>query len=213
VKALRRAAELKITDPLLLSWWRGGLAHTLLDRGQYDDAEREARIVLGLREKALPADHPEVAQAVQVLAYIHMMLLKNEEAESLYTRSLSLFERGCGLDHPAVGRLLSEAGSLSINVSQFNVAESRLERACRILETAFGPDHSELIDILSNRGFALTELGRLDDAEPVLRRAVALAEKIDGLDKPRTALALGRLARVFQKKGKVETQPRKPSDQ
>ena len=174
--ALKRAAELKIIDPLLLSYWREGLAHTLLDRGQYDDAKREARIVPDLAaEKALPrADHFEVeAKACAVLAYIQMMQLSRIGGGgiTLYLRSQSLFDsRGSGRDHPAVGRLLSRSGGdlsdKGLSVRCGTEAEPILERSdCRILETAaLGPDHAGI-----NRYPEQSRLRRLTQLETVGR--------------------------------------------
>ncbi len=197
---LKRAAEQKITDPLQLSWWHGGLASTLLNLGKLVDAEREVRIVLALRAKALPADHPSLVDDLRGLADICVRLDKDEEAAALYRRALTIHDRGPGRDAPWFGRLLCEFGYLALKRDRVAEAEPVLERARRVLENALGPANPELFSVLINLGHALTKLERFDNAERVLRRALALAEQTDGPGQPRTNDALSRLAYVLRRK-------------
>ncbi len=161
--ALKRASEQKITDPLCLSYWRAGLAHTLLDLDKLDDAEREARAVLELRARALPAGHPNQAHDLKTLADILSKIDKDDEADALYRKAQSIFERALGPDDPSLGRLLSESGYLALKRDRDAEAARLLERARQILENAFGPDNPELIGVLVSLGHTLTKLERFDD--------------------------------------------------
>ena len=192
-----------------------GLTHALQEQGRFPDAERQAHLVLELREKALPPDHRERADIIETLAFVCMKQDKHDEAEALYRKALAIYERGSGLDHPAVGRVLKNLSYFLLGRERHAEAEPLLERSCGILETAFGPDSPELIEPLTNRGLALGRLKRFEEAEPVLRRAMALAEKTDGAGEPRTVDILLNLAYVLREKGQdaeaneLEARPRR----
>ncbi len=216
--ALKGASEKKISDPLLLAWLHEGLGYVLFNRGQISDAERERRIVLELREKALPADHAETVKAMRWLASACMRQEKYDEAEKLLGRASAIMERRSSTDHPEFGWTLFDTGHLAILRGQNADAVPLLERACRVLETAFGSDNPDLIDYLDNLGYALAELERFEEAEAIDRRALKLAETVDGMGGPKTANALARLLFVLRKQGKdaeadeLEARPRRVPD-
>lgn len=58
--------------------------------------------ILGLRERALGTDHPDVAHSLYDIAELLEGEAKLDEAEVYYQRALSIWERAYETDHPYV---------------------------------------------------------------------------------------------------------------
>src|SRR5262245_57784266 len=69
--ALKQLDSGKLRDePLVEAAVRATIASTLQSLARYDQAEANARRALELRRRALPADHKDIADSLNVLAVI-----------------------------------------------------------------------------------------------------------------------------------------------
>jgi tetratricopeptide (TPR) repeat protein len=83
-------------EPTLLN----NLADLYRAQGRYADAEPLYKRSLAIREKALGADHPDVATSLNNLANLYRAQGRYADAEPLYKRALAIRERVLGPDHP-----------------------------------------------------------------------------------------------------------------
>jgi tetratricopeptide (TPR) repeat protein len=74
--------------------------HLALLQGREEQAASLLQRALSIREQALGADHPDVAQTLQHLAELSQKQGKPEQAETLYSRALAIREQVLGADHP-----------------------------------------------------------------------------------------------------------------
>jgi uncharacterized protein HemY len=72
------------------------------DRDKYDQAEPLLKRALNLREKALGAEHPDVACSLESLGMLRLRQKNHAEAERLMKRVLSIYEIDLGPNHPQV---------------------------------------------------------------------------------------------------------------
>ena len=77
------------------------------DQRKYPEAEGLLKRALVIREKALGANHPDVAQTLNILASLYRAQGKYSEAEGLYKRALAIREKALGANHPDVGQTLN----------------------------------------------------------------------------------------------------------
>jgi hypothetical protein len=61
---------------------------------------------VGISEKALGVEHPDVATSLNKLAGLYRVQGQYAEAEPLYQRSLAIREKALGPEHPTVANLL-----------------------------------------------------------------------------------------------------------
>ncbi|MEK7484410.1 MAG: tetratricopeptide repeat protein, partial [Planctomycetota bacterium] len=85
---------------------------TLYQQGKYEKAIEFGQISLKLREKHLPADHPDVANSLNNLALLLQAKGDYEGAEPLYRRALEIYEKKLGNDHPSVAGSLNNLAGL-----------------------------------------------------------------------------------------------------
>ena len=78
---------------------RSGLAAVLQRAGRLQDAEREYRAALAIRERHAGPRHPELAAGIVNLATVLDEQGRHAEAGPLYRRALALLA-GVAADHP-----------------------------------------------------------------------------------------------------------------
>ena len=71
-----------------------------------------------IKERALGADHPGVAETLGNLANVYDSQGKYADAEGLYKRALAIFEKAFGADHPDVAMALQNLAGVYENARQ-----------------------------------------------------------------------------------------------
>ena len=79
---------------------------------QYAKAEPLCNRALAIREKALGAEHPDVATSLSNLASTYESMKQYAKAEPLYKRSLAIWGKKLGADHLDVATRLDNLAGL-----------------------------------------------------------------------------------------------------
>ena len=98
-------------------------------QGKYAEAEPLYRRALAIREKALGAEHPDVAIAFNNLATLYRAQGKYAQAEPLYRRSLAIKEKALGPEHPSVATTLENYAALLRKMNRDDEADKLEARA------------------------------------------------------------------------------------
>lgn len=145
----------------------------------YQSGDHKAAIVsferaLGLLQKRLGKNHPDVAAALNNLALLHYSRGNYDAAEPLYERSLKIDEQILGPDHTGVATDLNNLALLYKKQGDLEKAEPLLKRALDIKEKNFDPGHPSLVTGLKNYASVLKSMGRGEEAETYDARASVL---------------------------------------
>ena len=116
----------------------------LYNQGKHAEAIGIAERALDLAERLYGADHLDVGQSLNNLAFLYDALGRYAEAEPLYQRALAIAERALGPDHPKVGTALNNLAMLYRAQGRYHEAEPLLRRGVLIAEKALGSDHSDV---------------------------------------------------------------------
>jgi len=143
----------------------------LRNAGRYDDAVPLAERALAILEKALGAEHPNVATALNSLATLYANKGDYERAEPLYQRALTILEKALGAEHPDVATALNNLAALYAYKGDYARAEPLYQRALAITEKALGAEHPDVATSLSNLATLYEAKGDLVRAVQVSRRA------------------------------------------
>src|ERR1051326_6301612 len=170
--------------------------------GQFSEAIAWAHGLCVLREKALGADHPDVATSLISLAGLYREQGHYGDAEPLYRRSLAIYEKALGPDHPYVATSLNNLAELYNAQGRHGDAEPLYQRSLAIYEKALGADHPDVATSLNNLAELYRAQGRYGDAEPLYRRSLAIHEKALGADHPDVAASLNNLAELYRAQGR-----------
>src|SRR5215831_2077948 len=168
-------------------------------QGKYAEAEPLYKRALGIREKTLGPDHPDVASSLNSLAALYRAQGKYTEAEPLYQRALMIRERALEPDNPGTAMSLNGLALLYSAQRKYTEAEPLYQRALMMREKALGPDHRDVATSLNNLALLYYAQGKYVEAEPLYKRALAIREKGLGPRHPDVAESMENYAALLRK--------------
>jgi CHAT domain-containing protein/Tfp pilus assembly protein PilF len=171
-------------------------------QGNYQEAEGLYKRALTIKEKALGANDPSVAQTLNNLANVCYKQGRYQEAEELYKRALSMREKALGTSHPDVAETLNNLGNLYEEQGKHQGAEGLHKRALAIREKALGATHPLVANSLMNLAIVYEVQYQYQEAEGLYKRALSIQEKALGATHPLVARTLTNLANAFRSQGK-----------
>ena len=148
----------------------GELGRALAHGGRFAEAEPVFRETLALADRVYPADHPELARAVNNYALVQHDLGRYEAAEPLYRRAAELEKRQGSVF------VRGNQALLLIDLGRYGEAAA----VCREIlaeQRAAPPDPLATADALEYLAMALQGDGRLAAAEAATRRSLALRQR------------------------------------
>ena len=169
--------------------------------GKYAEAIPLAQRALELREQALEATHPGVAQSLNILAELYRNQGQYARAEPLFKRSLAIYEKAFGPNHLYVAASLNNLAELHRNQGQYALAEPLSKRSLAIYENALGPNHPSVAVSLNNLAAVLRDAGDYGGARPLYERGLKINEEALGPTHPDVAMSLNNLALLLQDTG------------
>jgi CHAT domain-containing protein/tetratricopeptide (TPR) repeat protein len=175
---------------------RAGRVDELLGRGEYGQAEAEARLLLAEAEASGGSDALEAAIAIDRLVEALWRGGKagEQETEALARRALRIKEALLGPDHVEVGRSLHHLARVHGDRGDYARARPLYERSLAIRERALGPEDPEVARALQNLAILLKNLGHYDESRALHERALAIRRARLGPDHPEVAQSLHSLA-------------------
>ncbi len=179
--------------PLAEGDLRNNLAGVTYMTGDYAAAAVLYGEALALREAALGAGHPRVADSLNNLAGVRFALGEYDESTRLYNRALVLQDQAFGPEHPQVATTLSNLALVYESTGAYSEAIRLLTRAIAIKESALGPDHPQLANGLSNLALVYQATGAHEESARLFMRALALQERALGPDNTQVADSLHNL--------------------
>jgi tetratricopeptide (TPR) repeat protein len=176
--------------------------------GKYDEALPFAERALEIRERLLGPEHPDVAVAIDGLAFVYTYRGEFVKASALFQSSLDIREKALGKDHSKTADSLNNVAEIYYYQGKHKEAEPFLKRALDIREKALGKDHPKIADSLHYLAGGYQAQARYDEAEPLFKRALDITEKALGNDHSETGARLNSLANLYVAQGKYnEAEP------
>jgi len=195
-------------QPLVQARLMDTMGTVYIGLGLFKDAEPLIASALAIREKALPANHSDLAESLVSLAELDRQQGKYSDAESLFKRALAIQEKAHGPDNPEVAPRLNDLALTYFAQGKYSEAEPLYKRALAIQEKAHDPANFVMATILNNLALLYWNQGKYAEAEPLYKRSLAILEKALGPDHPNVATCLSNLADVLRDQGKyAEAEP------
>ncbi len=123
----------------------------LIERMQFRLMEEKYRRFLEILEKSYGLEHPDVAEAMELLGMVFADQKRHAEAETLYQKAFSIKENAFGPDDPKIFPLALKLAVFYRNREDYDKAEIFLQRALDVLQKHSNfeigkADHSELME-------------------------------------------------------------------
>jgi tetratricopeptide (TPR) repeat protein len=177
---------------------------TLIKEGQYEKARQLAQAILHRRGKSLGPEAPELADNLQRLANVEILLQHRLKAIDHYQRALQIREKVFGPEAPKTADTLARLGRAYTEVGAYDKALPMVERSLAIREKVLGPDSPETAGSLAILANLKRQVGAHAQALSLAQRALQIREKTLGPDHPITADTLDLLAQIYQQQGAVD---------
>lgn len=178
------------------------LGAILATGGRYEEAEREIRHVLEVRETTLGDRHPDTSTSRVTLGNLLDAQGRHEEAETILLRAIAALERELGARHPEVATSRNALAGVYFGLGRYEDAEAQLRQILDILEATLDPAHPRLAGMRTNLVAVLRAQGQYDDAEAEQRSALLSLERALGAEHPRLGIARTFLASVVEDQGR-----------
>jgi len=146
----------------------------LMNVGRYVEAKRMMEEALRIRRVVYGEEpHPELAESLYNIGYLHFEMDEPEKAIPYYQRTLAIEEKLYVPDHVEIATTLNNLGGALLLCDRYDEALHALSRALIIQQAELPPEHSNIA--VTRRNLGLTYLGqnKLAEAEQQLRLAVA----------------------------------------
>ncbi|MCI5128964.1 MAG: tetratricopeptide repeat protein, partial [Candidatus Electrothrix sp. AUS3] len=157
-----------------------------LKNENFKEAVSVLRSYLGVMEKTLGQDHPEIALLYSSFAFFYLSQGDYKKAAPLIQRALHIKEKTLGKNHPSVAITLNNLALMHILQEHYDEAESLYQRSLNIVSKSFGNDHPQVAAALNNLAELYKIQGRDEEANSLHQRAAAIQKA--GNDKKTTAL-------------------------
>lgn len=151
------------------------LGNIARERGEHRQALDYLTEALAIQERE-SSDARALAHVLHDLANVYGRLGDLDQAESHFTRALTLLENALGKTHPDLKGPLIGLGNVDRDRGALGRAESRYQRALTLMRDHFGDEHPEVAVALFNLGNIQKDLGHLEIAEQQYRQALVIRE-------------------------------------
>ncbi|HVR61681.1 MAG TPA: tetratricopeptide repeat protein, partial [Polyangia bacterium] len=165
----------------LQAWLLNDLAMIYDVEGRLREALEANQQALALKEKVLPAEHPDIATSLGNIALILQNLKRNQEALQFIDRAISILEKTLGSQHPDLATQFSNRGELLNALGRPTDARASFERALAIWELELGGENPNLAYALTGIGQSYLDDGDAQKAVAPLERALRIREAKENL--------------------------------
>ncbi len=174
------------------------IGHVYRNLGLYDQGIEQLEQAVGIRERVLGPEHPDVAESLTLLAEVQVQQKRNDVAERNLQRALAIY-RSSGAGHEAaVARTSTTLALLKYDAGDIDSAEPLIRKALAIREKLFGQDHPRVAESLNDLALMMHASGRYDEGERLFRRAKGIQERVLGPEHPALATTLQNYAGLLR---------------
>ncbi|MBN2170535.1 MAG: serine/threonine protein kinase [Candidatus Krumholzibacteriota bacterium] len=194
-----------LTDqPAMRAELRRILGDTYVGLGLYDLGEAHLRAALDEKRLLHGASHPDVAQALNNLSYLHKKRGELEAAEALSRQGLAIFRERLDPSDPRITANLNSLAAIVHDQGRYAEAESLYAEALTRSRTLQPANEALVAEILNNLGTLDIDQGRYAEAEPRLRECLAINRRLHGERHPSIAITTSNLGLVFKQLDRLD---------
>ena len=179
------------------------LGKVLETRAAYPDAITVMREALVLHTAISPAS-ADVAAAATQLGNDYFYAGDYANADSLFTRSLTVARALYGAHHPLVADALINIGAVQFQRGEWKVAERYDRDGLAIIQRVYGDNDPRTAAALTMLSRALVAEQKYDEAFPLAQQALTIRERVFGTVSPQAASTVNELGIMALRAKKYE---------
>jgi tetratricopeptide (TPR) repeat protein len=153
------------------------LGWTKRKQAKYNEALSYYEKALEIRQKTLPAVHPDLAMSNNNIGDAYKGLGENSKALLYYEKGLQMRQEIFSSDHPDLATSYNNIGDLYNDMTEYTKALSFYEIALRMRQKCLPPNHPDLGTSNNNIGDAYCNLGEYSQTLPYYQKALEIGQK------------------------------------
>jgi len=165
--------------------------------GRYGEALEYYEKCKKIREKVLPADHPDLAKICNNIGLIHSEMRRYNEALEYLDKSRSIMEKVLPADHPDLATIYNNIGTIYDSMRRYNEALEYYENCRKIREKVLPADHPDLATIYNNIGSIYGKMGKYNEALEYYENCRKIREKALPADHPDLAIIYNNIGDTY----------------
>ncbi|CAF1266407.1 unnamed protein product [Adineta steineri] len=169
--------------------------------GDYEQAIEYYRKALGIWEKTLPVNHPNLAVSYSNIGGVYDSMGEYEKALSFYEKSLAIREKTLPAEHPSLATSYNNLGSIYNNMKEYLKALSFYEKALEIFEKTLPENHPSLAISYDNVGEVYRQIGKYEKALSFYETALEIFRKTLPINHPSLAITYNNIALMYDNMG------------
>jgi tetratricopeptide (TPR) repeat protein len=204
VVALRKALVQgkEVREAYAASFALHRLAASLQAREKYREAQVLLEKVLEVRRKVLGAEHPDIAQGCNDIAFNLDGQERYGEAEEFYRKALAVCRNTLGEDNLHTAQTYHNAAWNLNAQGKYREAAEGYRKALEVRRKVLGEDHPDTATSYGSVAANLNDQGQHAAAESGLRKALDIVRKALGEEHPDTATSYGNIAANLNAQGR-----------
>jgi tetratricopeptide (TPR) repeat protein len=177
------------------------LGEVLYEEGDFENAERNYRQALALRQKLFGDEHPDVILSLRQLAQLYVMRNEFAKGEKAYEEVLALQKKTFGEEHPEIASSLHGLALARGMQGDFAASQALEEQALAMRRKLYPAEHLALAESLNQLGTLAAVRGELAEAGSLLDTALTMLKKLERTNSLEAVSVLWALGWVRQQAG------------
>jgi tetratricopeptide (TPR) repeat protein len=145
-------------------------------QGEYEEAIRFYEKALEIRRKALPLNHPDLAESYNNIGLVYNNMGEYSKALSFDEKALEIRQKTLPPNHPDLAESYNNIGSVHNNIKKYSKALSYHEKALEIRQKTLPPNHPKLAETYYNIGLVYENMGDHSKALSFCKQAVEIGQ-------------------------------------
>ncbi|MCJ1312481.1 hypothetical protein MMC25_006155 [Agyrium rufum] len=157
-----------------------------------------------LIEKSASIDDLKIPQLMNKTGTWLSKMGRNNEAEMIFYKILTLQKRDLGAEHPETLLTMNNYAAVLLRQGRYEEATGVLSQVLDSRRKRFGDKYPDVLSSMNNLAYMLEATGRLHEASLLQEEVLVKRQQLFGLDHSATLLTMNNLAVICFKQGKVE---------
>jgi tetratricopeptide (TPR) repeat protein len=177
------------------------LGRVKVDQGKYEEAIGFYEKALEIRQKTLPANHPDFATSYNNIGGVYKNMGEYSKALSSHEKALEIRQKTLPANHPDLATSYDTNGSVFDNMREYSKALSYYEKALEIRQKTLPASHPSLATSYNNIGLVYYKMGEYSKALSSHEKALEIRQKTLPASHPSLATSYNNIGLVYDKMG------------
>jgi tetratricopeptide (TPR) repeat protein len=147
------------------------------DQGKYTEAIAYYEKSLKIRQKTLPANHPNLASCYNNIGNVYDNMGEYSKALSYYEKALEIQQKTLPANHPDLATSYNNIGLVYKNMGEYSKALSYYEKALEIQQKTLPANHPDLATSYNNIGSVYDNMGEYSKALSYYEKSLEMRQK------------------------------------